>query len=69
MPTLGSDEAIVAKGDVGLVQDNEVEIREKSLAYADVLSIVAQERLVDKGVFVGLSQHLFAASRCAPGAA
>ena len=50
---VGADEAVVANGHEGLVEDGEMEIGKKALAHLDVLAVVAIERLVDEGSAVG----------------
>ena len=55
---VGSDEAVVSYGDGCLVQYYEVEVGEEASAYADVLTVVAKEGLVDEGVLVAFAQHL-----------
>ena len=51
----GSYETIVADGDIRLVQDGKAEVREETFADADMLAVVAIERLVDERVFIRLT--------------
>ena len=51
----GSYETIVADGDIRLVQDSKAEVREETFADADMLAVVAIERLVDECVFIRLT--------------
>ncbi len=56
-PDVRPDEAVVADGDIRLVQHREPEICEKVLPYPDVPAVVAEERLVYDGVIVAFSQY------------
>lgn len=60
---VGSDESVVADGDGGFVENGAMEIGKETLAYANVLAIVAIERLIDEDLVVtgteeGLEQLL-----------
>lgn len=52
-----ADEAVIADGDEGLVEDGEAEVGKEAFAHTDVLAVVAVEWLVDEGVFIGLSEY------------
>lgn len=54
---VGADEAVVADGDEGLVEDGKAKVGEEAFAHADVLAVVAVEGLVDEGVVVGLAEY------------
>ena len=54
---VGTDEAVVADGDEGLVEDGKAKVGEEAFAHADVLAVVAVEGLVDEGVVVGLAEY------------
>ena len=47
-----ADEAVVADGNIGFVEDGEVEIGKESLAHTDLFAIITAEGLVDDEVVV-----------------
>lgn len=53
-----SDEGIIADGYGCFVQYGEVEIGEETLADADVLAVIAVERLVDEDVLIAVAEDL-----------
>ena len=54
---VGADEAVVADGDEGFIEDGKAKVGEEAFAHADVLAVVAVEGLVDEGVVVGLAEY------------
>ena len=50
-----SYETIVADGHIGFVQDSKAEVRKEPFTDADMLAVVAIERLVDERVFIRLT--------------
>ena len=55
---VGAKETVVADGDHSFVKDREVEVGKEPLSQADMLAVVAVERLVDESVGICLSEHL-----------
>lgn len=49
---VGADESVVADGDRGFVENGAMEIGKETLAYADVLAVVAIEGLIDEDLVV-----------------
>ena len=47
-----SDEAVISDGDLGLVKDREMEIGKETFAHADLLAVIAVERLIDDNLIV-----------------
>lgn len=56
---IGTDESVVADGDRGFVENGAMEIGKETLAYADVLAVVAIEGLVDEDLVVTGSEEGF----------
>ena len=47
-----ADEAVISDGDLCLVENSEVEIGKETLAYADLLAVIAIERLIDDDLVI-----------------
>ena len=56
---IGTDESVVADGYGGFVENGAMEIGKETLAYADVLAVVAIEGLVDEDLIVTGSEEGF----------
>ena len=46
------DEAVITDGDLCFVKNGEVEVGKETLAYADLLAVVAIERLIDDDLLI-----------------
>ena len=52
--------AVIADGDWGFIEDCEVEVGKEPLAYADLLTVIAVERLDNQNLVIGdVSQETF----------
>ena len=52
--------AVIADGDWGFIEDCEVEVGKEAFAYADLLTVIAVERLDNQNLVIGdMSQEIF----------